>query len=300
MMRRFLLLIKGFLNILSLQKKYKEYEKLIVVLHPGLGDICVACAHIKKFVENTNYIVICNSRYCDVVKQFGVDNVIGIPGSSCQEMAETYSSDIFRYLVSKKLRTNTVLVDPIHYITAQSLVFREITALSVTKKAIYRLPDNTETAYPEININGSIANTNNQKYVIINPYSNSMYCDISFFEKVAEYCINIGYTVYCNLAPGQIPIRNSTPLQCSIEELYSWLLKAEFIVSMRSGILDYLIKGIKKAFVIYDDEKFYNFCTLSAWETKEMIEEVIYDKNTTITQVFEWIDNVVHEREEND
>lgn len=126
----------------------------------------------------------------------------------------------------------------------------------------------------------SIANfeKNKKSICILNPYSYSMYSSIPLFEKIAEELKGAGFIIYTNVVKGQKEIRGTIPLDCSLQELYSIAKEIPFIVSLRSGILDYLIPSKINMFVIYDKWKISfiedDDYTLNEWEPKGMLREV--------------------------
>ena len=126
----------------------------------------------------------------------------------------------------------------------------------------------------------SIANfeKNKKNICILNPYSYSMFSPIPLFEKIAEKLKEAGFIIYTNVVKGQKEIRGTAPLNCSLQELYSIAKEIPFIVSLRSGILDYLIPSNINMFVVYDKWKISfiedDDYTLNEWEPKGVLQEV--------------------------
>ena len=118
---------------------------------------------------------------------------------------------------------------------------------------------------------------NKDKICILNPYSYSMYTSLPLFEKLAEELKKKGYIVYTNIVKGQKVIEGTFELDCDLRELYSISKQIPLIVSLRSGILDYLIPSSINMFVVYNkwkvsfiqDEDY----SLEEWQPKGIVYE---------------------------
>lgn len=132
---------------------------------------------------------------------------------------------------------------------------------------------------PSIEIN-SIENfeKKKQKICILNPYSYSMYTPQPLFETLSNELKNKNYIVYTNVVHGQKEIQGTIPLECSLRELYSIAKQIPLIVSLRSGILDFLIPSGISMFVIYDKWKSDNTLdtdyTIEEWTPQGKLCEV--------------------------
>ena len=120
------------------------------------------------------------------------------------------------------------------------------------------------------------------KVIVMNPYSKSLSeFTMALYENMCTYLIENGYIVYTNVVGSQKPIKESYELRCSIEELYMIAGKIPAIVSVRSGILDFLIPSKANMFVIYENcrgrlKKMYH---LANWQISSVIHE-IYCENS--------------------
>lgn len=118
---------------------------------------------------------------------------------------------------------------------------------------------------------------NKDKICVLNPYSYSMYTSLPLFEKLAEELKKNGYIVYTNIVKGQKVIEGTFALDCDLRELYSISKQIPLIVSLRSGILDYLIPSDINMFVVYNrwkvsfiqDEDYF----LEEWQPKGFVYE---------------------------
>lgn len=126
---------------------------------------------------------------------------------------------------------------------------------------------------------------------ILNPYSYSMYTPKSLFDELASELKRWNFIVYTNIVGEQKEIEGTIPLRCDLQELYSIAKEIPLIVSLRSGILDFLIPSRINMFVVYGKWKFDNIqdadYTIEEWSpqaklcevsTKSMMEKEIVQK----------------------
>lgn len=93
------------------------------------------------------------------------------------------------------------------------------------------------------------------KICIINPYSYSMKFSEGLYEKIVQKLSNLGYVVFTNVVDNQKAIEGSEPLRASLDELFSIACEIPLVVSVRSGILDFLIPSKVNMFVVYEKWK---------------------------------------------
>jgi len=104
---------------------------------------------------------------------------------------------------------------------------------------------------------GSIPNFGQikNKVCVINSFSYSMEASASLYEIICNKLLERDFIVYTNVVGNQKEIKGSKPLACSIDELYSIACDIPLVVSVRSGILDFLIPSKVNMFVIYEKTK---------------------------------------------
>lgn len=120
------------------------------------------------------------------------------------------------------------------------------------------------------------------KICVVNPYSFSMNCPIDKFEGVCELLKREGYIVYTNVVGSQQAIKGTLLLNCGMDELFSIACDIPLFVSIRSGILDFLIPSQVNMFVVYvkydmDDDFIIRHYSLHEWQPQGKIEEIIFD-----------------------
>ena len=134
---------------------------------------------------------------------------------------------------------------------------------------------------------------------ILNPFSNSMEIDNElYWEEIAFYLLDKGFAVYTNVLKNQTPIKNTKPLDCNIFDLYNIVNQNKSLfISVRSGIVDFLIGSEAKFLVIYYlDENLIlkslrNFCNLTMWEQgKDNVVEVESNDNRIVEKTHLFIE----------
>ena len=141
---------------------------------------------------------------------------------------------------------------------------------------------------------------NKDKICIINPYSYSMYTSLPLFEKLAKELKKKGYVVYTNVVKGQKVVEGTFELNCDLRELYSISKQIPLIVSLRSGILDYLIPSSINMFVVYNkwkvsfiqDEDY----SLDEWQPKGFVCEA-HSNNMSDDEIVEKFQKFLHDLE---
>lgn len=110
------------------------------------------------------------------------------------------------------------------------------------------------------------------KIVIINPYSSSKticFC-VELLSMIIEKLKGKGFCVYSNIVGEQKPLSGTYPLRCGLLEMYSIADEIPLVVSVRSGIMDWLVSTNSKKFVIYGgngSDGFSKMFDLTTWGT---------------------------------
>lgn len=139
------------------------------------------------------------------------------------------------------------------------------------------------------------------KICVINPYSYSMSYSVSLYERICEKLKLLGYIVYTNVVGEQREINGSIPLRCGIEELYSIACEIPLVVSVRSGVVDFLIPSNTSMFVIYEKWKDVNSIKLDVegderpyslmeWRPKGHVYEAYMEKENDDDKILDEFD----------
>ena len=284
----------GCYQILKIKNIQKERE-ITVVLANCIGDNVYGLAFLRCIKKTTGFIVTLYAP--DNMKKLvdyyadDYDHVIFVERRSF-EWSRLMSISQLKWLtkVAVKNRIYPVLLHPSHF---NSRVDKR-DCLSILRQDVFSnllssRGEDVELVYPnfadeEIK---SICNFEKVKgkVAILNPYSASMDNEMmSLYEKITDFLLDRGFSIYTNVIADQKEIKGSLPLRCSIYEFYAICDNVPLVVSVRSGIIDLCISA-KTNFLIfylpfkkyswrYNHRTFYNLYTLKAWKTGNVTEHL--------------------------
>lgn len=284
--------IGDFKHSLAMSRMVKKIHKenkdnvLIISADKGIGDLCILFAYLPEYLRSkgkTSFKIILpnNTHTATLTKQFGLgeDTVILIDGKKKKMFDESIHKIFFR-LMTEKLRNEGVLIMGSTEFHAGRLLYKipSFNFLDLYKYGVFGLSDDAPIRYPEVEKPANLQKLQDP-YIILNPYSYSSKIPLSFFSDLADKLKSMGYSVYSNCAPGQKPIEGTIPLTVSIEELYHLSKDAECIISVRSGILDYVVSNARRIVALCGDNDTLYPYTLKAWKTGCEVHEHLYEKD---------------------
>lgn len=291
LMRTFFLALNGMQYIKNLMRYYKDFC-LVLCTWKGIGDVCIACAYFMQYNEKINKktkLVICENG-CAIAERFGIsrENMILVPYKKIVCLDKVIHLTIFRHWINKWSEKKKILVtSPWYYSSYKLANIPGFSALDITKFGVYSGCNDWRPSYPHVKTE-SFINILSKPYIILNPFSNSNSVPAKIFEEISQRLQEKGYTVYTNLASKQKEIPGTLPLNVSIDELYLLSGEAECIISIRSGILDYIISNTKRIVSVYNDSFAYitpSFYSLEKWETGCEIFNHIYPNSVDIDEI---------------
>lgn len=119
------------------------------------------------------------------------------------------------------------------------------------------------------------------RMAILNPYSNSAFeADFELFEKSSKFMTEKEFLCYTNVIKEQRSIEETQELRCTIRQLYDIACGIPYIISIRSGILDFLAPSNINMFALYENcsERLEDMYHVTSWNCKGKIEE-LYMRN---------------------
>ncbi len=268
----------------------KKRNQIILLPNSAIGDTLYILSFLDSIEEwakknNKEIIFFLSNRYKDIFESFskpsmkirirflkhlGFVHVFLLMAERCKD-----HSLLNRFSRNKKifLPIPNVYKDNFVHISKPKGVRHQlahILGIPLTPVSLHNLP-----AVPVKSI--ADFEKNKDKICVLNPYSYSMYTSLPLFEKLAEELKKNGYIVYTNIVMGQKVIEGTFALDCDLSELYSISKQIPLIVSLRSGILDYLIPSDINMFVVYNrwkvsfiqDEDY----SLEEWQPKGFVYE---------------------------
>lgn len=278
--------------VILLKKKKKDH---VFLINMALGDSLYSLSFIQNIINSygaENVVIVTSNRYKPVVQsfKFGIRQVflshMGVRHFFVQCLCfppEKSRISFFAY----KMKIYPALTYPCRWLKTGEKGNRKLLSklygVSVMPIIYHQIPEQTIT---------SIKNFDQEykKICIINPYSNSMNNSVCVYEMIADVLRKKGYVVYTNVVGNQKPVKGTLPLFCSVYELYSIASKIPLIVSVRSGILDFLIPSKINMFVVYElrdweDFWIHDHFSLSEWHPEGTIEETVLKNDGDEIQV---------------
>lgn len=277
----------------------KKKQQIIVLPANAIGD----CLYIFSFLEVLNrrvlqdhlqMVIYVSDRYKKILATYPVplNNVVYLKHLGIKHL-------LLLMLSTSSLAPKSVIIAAQNDIYASypmsygEYIPKEIIGARNKLSYALRVPNNPILYHnlPKLSVS-AIKNfeANKERICIVNPYSSSMTFSAILYERICEILKRKGFLVYTNVCGSQKAIEGTIPLRCSIEELYSIACDIPLIVSVRSGILDFLIPSGINMFVIYetwkdkynmvDPKVFATHYSLKEWQPKGSVQEIHMDTRT--------------------
>ena len=276
-------LIQSILGYVKIKKLVKQYagHQLIFVGAPGIGDQCIACANMHEYLRkigSEQYAVVCNGSVGFIYREMGIDSIVALSKSYIWNIRSAYLyNSFYEKKISKMIEKGVLCIVDVKYYQKKQCA--ECDAVDIIKKNAFHLDSKTNPKLHIIkNSIGKVGNASSP-FIIVNPYSGSMKIQTGVFEAIVKDFLKSGYKVYCNVAGDQVPLRDTIELRCSVQELYDLAGDAEYIISVRSGILDYILANCRRIIAVYDKQEFYRLYSLKTWKSECKIWEFINNSN---------------------
>jgi hypothetical protein len=274
-----------------------EYDEILIIGQPGIGDILISATFIPYYisVNSGKKLVVCGERNSFVLKELGLNSYCTVSDCFMKSIRIAYARNpLMQNIINDLVRLNKLkILDTTFYMkTAYCYKLPSITVIDAIKCISLGLgQDIQEYTFPKINLEYDVAGKFGIKapFIIINPFSNSAIINNLFWEKLVEKISQDGIDIYCNVFGNEKPIKGTKELKCTVQEFYALSSRAKYILSIRTGLMDYIMNSCKNMVVIYDRLLNYYAYSLSAWKGKTKLAEVLYIND------FETIDKVLIE-----
>jgi len=288
--------VPGSYIALSYLLLIKKKDQIILLPANAIGD----CLYVFSFLEslnnysnrtNSQLMVYVSERYREIVKTYAFpsEKIVFLKhlGFKHLLLLMLSTSSLAPKSITFAAQRRIFAASPISYgrYIPESIVGARNKlsyALNIPVEPIsyHRLPKVKVSAIDEFE-------TKKRKICVINPYSSSMVFSEKLYQKICDKLKKNGFFVYSNVCGSQKEIEGTNPLRCSIEELYSIACDVPLVISVRSGILDYLIPSGVNMFVIYETWKdsfnminpkiFAKHYSLKEWHSKGKVYEAYLD-----------------------
>lgn len=274
-------------------KRKMDDNDFIIILSDLIGDIVYGLSYLTA-IHNTypdeKVIIIGNKKQKKLVESYrGIDKLILLePGKWLNRKNAFMHSSIVseKGLKNKIYNSNPFFIRKCYKANQSDTLYQ-------LKKHVYKIPLDSIIDYHNMIDSNKVTAIKNfekikNKVIVINPYSNSLSkVSMSLYENLCNCLLEKGYIVYTNVVGEQKPIKGSKELRCSIDELYTIVSKIPVIISVRSGILDFLAPSQANMFVLYENcgERLKKMYHLSSWNCNGRIKEIYFDSEKEIVKI---------------
>lgn len=260
----------------------KENNDIVIVLTPLIGDSVygMSCMDaIVKTYPDYNILVIGNERYESFLSEYnGINKMLYLNAKS----KRYYLIRCFlRSEILSQYCLNRGIVNANPWLYRKMRESENSDAFIQLRTNIFHIPVDSAISYPKVQQQSIEAITNfgeiKEKIVIVNPYSNSMNAaSRARFQQIANYLDEQGYVIFTNVVDNQMALENTIPLRCSLEELYSICKSIHAFVSVRSGIVDFLVGTDVNLFILYDGAQYniFRMYHVSSWKRTGVVKEI--------------------------
>ena len=257
--------------------------RIYISQDPEWGDVLYGAAFLREYRRQNiddRIIVITPPRLAWLLESFeeSCDKIVKMQGKLKQ----------FRYLFNNEENLDMCFEHKIFTTrTVIDLPIWQRSAMAQLKNRIFKVGPNAIPQFHSFKADRvtSIPHFEKDcsKIIVLNPFSPSCHLgkrEISYLERVAQILQAKGYIVYTNVVQDRLPIKNTLELRCSLKEMLGIAEKIPFIVSIRSGLLDFIVKTNINMFVIYSENGVIrrDIYSLKDWGCKGNITEVTYNE----------------------
>ena len=276
---------EAYYFLTKFQNEYSDFA--IFITSYALGDLVYAMAYLKAWHEQNQQkkiMLIADPNKKEVIESY-TDFYEAIYYERSTKMGKNVlvhlNGSRFYSFIGRKRGIYNTIPDQIygHRSGRDNLdLMREYLGLPNESEIVYPRPRKVPiTSIPDFE-------KSKNRIVIINPYSSGeTICRCAeLFNKIVVMLKNKDFIVYSNIVGEQKPLKETCPLMCGLLEIYSIAEEIPLIVSVRSGIMDWIVSTNSKKLVVYNadiDDGFSKMFDLSAWKTGNCKE--IHMANTT-------------------
>lgn len=298
----FSLVNKGFQVYIKLKDKYSPFAKVFLCPYPGTGDIYMACAFLKTYLQNksiNNYILIVGNNSCKKTAElFQLQNICVVDIEEIRlllkawEFLGTEKMDL-KPLLYWGWRTKRFLYADEHPQITFSEMFR-YDVFGFNKDALMCRPQShceskyAHQLFEKLNLPAG-------KTVIIAPYAGSFVSEISLeiWEKIVQGLLDRGYKVCTNCyGKKEKNIKNTIPIIFPYEEAVNVLEYAGGFIAVRSGLCDIVSTAKCKMLIIYEkgfNASRYEYFSLQKMGLNKSVHEINFDSNIIDRVLENWV-----------
>lgn len=282
--------INAYIQLSWIRYRYKEH--LVFVALSGIGDICYCLSAIQEMKKNSQkkVLVITRKYTAELFSYYGdVDEVLVLNEKDAKAFQALTAMQKNKSVFNEKAKKSGLFFcHPLTEKTYKAINDKNKNYIDIIRNSVTVSETDFPVTYPivpDVELE-KFGFSYLSKTVIINPYSNSLEIhNPNLYKRMVSFLNDEGYQVYTNVTGNQKALEKTTPLICSLKELYHITQRAHLFISIRSGIVDFSINNNGKFIVLYNDETegwFRDAYSLSGWKTQSVVYEFDHRENEEI------------------
>lgn len=268
-----------FINIV---KRAKSDNQILVFFTSLIGDTVLSMTCIEEYmVENPEKkIILIGNKYIPQWYSYLLDNCEFIYLDQYLAKHGLTKNNFDGFYMTSSLNEKGLSLGIINPLTCHYKNCKRAKNKSTyyqMRNHIFMINKSNVITKPKPRINDFLMTKYKSKTVIINPYTTSiMGNQLIIYQKIATFLIDNGYEVYTNVLENQAELNGTKRLECSLDKVFYLAPKVTFVVSVRSGFVDFLQFSGANIFCVYENitQELYEMWSLKQWNQSGKIEEV--------------------------
>lgn len=251
-------------------KKYPDY----CVVHSwcsGIGDDVLTMAYLKAFREKIGkkILLVSPENTKELIERYsGYDDVIFLEKNFCNGLNQAFQGIRIGRKWYENLRKENRLVCTCVWFLVNDEILRYLNGLywlNVLRDVIYKIPEDSPVQFPAQKKTDVPLN---QKRILVNPFSNSSRIPVESMTEIIDFFRAEGYAIFTNCVQADSFCFDGTERYCkSFMELYDEADSFEYIVSVRSGIVDLLAsRNLRKIVLRSKSPLLKNIYSMKMWK----------------------------------
>ena len=233
---------------------------------------------LKKTAQGKNMLLVSDNLQNIVGFFSGHDKIAYISKKKMINMCYLLTKKIKWGWFEKKFEKKQILyTNPWFY---RSGIASQETVLEIMRKTIFRLGENVPCQFPHIETDRKTPRIRRGDSVLVNGDSNSTTINSSMFAAIIRFFSVQGFTVYTNCINEEaVCFQGTQRFVADLEELYKYANNFKYIVSVRSGIVDFLASKKVKFILLYAHNGYLPLYSIKQWPGVNALEMYYDDPN---------------------
>lgn len=278
-------------RVIKMIKKHNPDYSVVISDGTGIGDLCFSLSYLLDFRAKLNkkIILVLSENLREVVTCFkGYDKLLFLPKKQISDFRYVLNRHIKWRWYEKKFANNEVIFTYARYYSIINNK-REKSILNILLDDVYRLPVYSSFQFPEVPTR-HVEHLQNGKKILFNLTSYSSKINMNVFSPILEFFQNKKYIAYTNcFKDNDVCLPQTNRLKLDIFQLYTISNQFDYVVSVRSGILDFIASKARKQIVLYEHNNFMTLYTMKQWPDVEALE-MYYDDSNLMKKIKEYVE----------